>query len=80
MDQRCSNSTTATKCARWVKKFVEFGLDISRVNGQTIFCLKKGLPVRTYNSFDFGEKLGMALILPFMSERYKYITKDYDSL
>ena len=44
-------------------------IDTSRVNAQTIYCVVNGYDPRNYDSSDFSEELGMALVLPFMRTR-----------
>lgn len=69
MDQRCAGNTVATKTRKWTRKNLEYQLDVSRVNAQTIFCLNHGLEPRKYNSSDFTKALGMSMLLPHMATR-----------
>ena len=61
--------TVSTKTRKWTKKVVEYMLDVSRVNAQTIFCLNNGMNPRKYDSAEFSKQLAMALILPHMAKR-----------
>ena len=69
MDQRCAGNTVATKTRKWTRKDLEYQLDVSRVNAQTIYCLNHGKDPRKYSSSDFTKALGMSMILPQMKTR-----------
>ena len=69
MDQRCAGNTVATKTRKWTRKDLEYQLDVSRVNAQTIYCLNHGKDPRKYSSSDFTKALGMSMILPHMTTR-----------
>ena len=42
MDQRVGQKTTSTLTPRWVVKFLEFMLDQTSINAQSLFGLLKG--------------------------------------
>ena len=70
MDQRAGQKTTSTLTPRWVVKFLEFMLDQTSINAQSLFGLLKGKDPRKTESYEFAEKLGQALVLPHMEARY----------
>ena len=72
MDQRMDVYTTATKTRRWPRKGLDFVLDVTRVNSQSVYSLNIGKNPRTRTGVD-SRKLGWAiaksLILPYMIRR-----------
>ena len=68
-DQRCAKFTVSTRCNRWTKKFLEFQIDTSVTNGQTVWSLKTGTNPRKSDSFQFRMSLGKALVFPHMRDR-----------
>ena len=72
MDQRAAQKTTSTVTPRWVVKFLEFMLDQTSINAQSVYGLNMGKDPRKTDSYQFTEKLGQGLVLPYMRERYAY--------
>ena len=68
MDQRMDVYTTATKTRRWPRKGLDFVLDVTRVNSQSVYSLNIGKNPRTgVDSMKFG--WAKSLILPYMIRR-----------
>ena len=70
MDQRMDVYTTATKTRRWPRKGLDFVLDVTRVNSQSVYSLNIGKNPRTgLDSRKFGWAMAKSLILPYMIRR-----------
>ena len=68
-DQRADKYTTANKQRKWTSKPLNYMLDTTRVNSQTIHSLNNGIEVRSRDSFEFGWSLVKELVLPHMKIR-----------
>lgn len=69
VDQRVGFYSCKSKSPRWTMVAFFFLLDTCRVNSGTVYFLNKKKDPRKGNSFDFGWKLGMQLILPLIRSR-----------
>ena len=69
MDQRSSQNTVSSKSWRWVRKFLDFMLDTSCINAQTVWSFKMNQDPRKTDSHAFRKSLAKALVLPHMRER-----------
>ena len=69
MDQRGANYTVSSKSSRWSKTFLDFMIDTSLTNAQTVWSLKKGVDPRKSDSYQFRKTVASGLVLPFMRER-----------
>lgn len=71
MDSRFSTSSYCSKpkTRRWTIAFFSYVMDTLRVNIQTLVTLNNGKNPRSVNSFEFGKRLAMGLINPFLQQR-----------
>ena len=66
-NQRCGSFTSATKTRRWPTKMLEYVLDVTRVNAQSVYCLNTGKdPNSGLDSFRFDRDLALSLVKPNM--------------
>ena len=70
VDQINYYHTCRSRTFRWgVQTALFYVLDTIRVNSKTIWCIKQGLDVQKFKSFDFAWELAMQLIKPFIRSR-----------
>ena len=69
VDQRVGFYSCKSKSPRWTMVAFFFLLGTCRVNSGTVYFLNKKKYPRKGNSFDFGWKLGMQLVLPLIRSR-----------
>ena len=69
MDQRAGSYDTATATPRWTMRILEFMLNRTRINAQSLHALNNQKDPRKTDSFYFGENLGKALVMPLIKER-----------
>ena len=66
VDQLNDYHTCRSRTFRWDVVALFYILDTIRVNSKTIWCIKQGLDVQKFKSFDFAWELAMQLIKPFI--------------
>ena len=69
VDQLNDYHTCRSRIFRWDVVVLFYMLDTIRVNSKTIWCIKQGLHVQKFKSFDFAWELAMQLIKPFIRSR-----------
>ena len=69
VDQLNDYHTCRSPTFRWDVMALFYMLDTIRVNSKTIWCIKQGLDVQKFKSFDFAWELAMQLIEPFIRSR-----------
>ena len=69
MDQLNDYHTCQSCTFRWDVVALFYMLDTIRVNSKTIWCIKQGLDVQKFKTFDFAWELAIQLIKPFIRSR-----------
>ncbi|CAH1242583.1 Hypp6857 [Branchiostoma lanceolatum] len=69
VDQRMGSYTCKTKTPRWTMAAFFYMLDTCRVNSCSVHTMNLNKDPRKENSFDYGWKLGMELVLPHIRAR-----------
>lgn len=69
VDQRVGFYTCKTKSPRWTMVAFFYLLDTCRVNSSTVYCMNQKTDPRKQNSFEYGWKLSMELVLPHIGAR-----------
>ena len=77
VDQRIGFYSCKAKSRFWTMSALAYVLDTCRVNASTLYSMNQGTDPRKQDSFEFGMKLVMSLVRPYieMSSRYGLSTE-----